>query len=193
MHLTDDLLNEYLDEALPADAHAGATAHLAGCPECAARLESLRALFATLAALPEAPLPRDLSAGVLSRLPQSQPEMLPALNWVFAAQAIAAIGLLAIAAPFVVTSLAGSTLVSAGLPVSQFLTDLVAGLQAQWMSLLGAFGQWLGQTVLGIRATTAPLASVSSVLLGVVAAGLGLLWLIGNGVLLRSTLTTRSH
>jgi len=88
-HLTKDQLQEYLDRTLPTSAHRLAEAHLRACDACASRLDELKLVFARLASLPEARLPRDLAASVLPRLPKKEPRM-----WtpVFAAQAGAALG-----------------------------------------------------------------------------------------------------
>ena len=43
MHLKDDLLRAYLDHELPDQPSADMKAHLAGCEDCAARLEAIRA------------------------------------------------------------------------------------------------------------------------------------------------------
>ena len=61
-------LNEYLDGALTPPARSALKAHLAGCSECAARLDELRALFATIESLPDLPLGHDLTPGVLAAL-----------------------------------------------------------------------------------------------------------------------------
>lgn len=71
MHLDEELLNEYLDNVLDAQQRQRAEAHLAGCPDCRARLDELQAVFLALEALPESPLAHDLSAGVLRALPRS--------------------------------------------------------------------------------------------------------------------------
>lgn len=193
MHLTDDLLNEYLDAALAAEERARAEQHLALCPECAARLDAMRTLFSTLEALPAIPLTRDVVGEVLARLAPPAPILRPAFNWVFALQGLVALVLLALAAPFVVGNLAPAELTALSLPVTQFTMDLLAGLQAQWQSLISTFTLVGAQSLVGARALTAPLTEAPIMLLGAVAAGLVLLWLLGNGVLLRSTLTSRSR
>ncbi|MGQ0603669.1 MAG: anti-sigma factor family protein [Anaerolineales bacterium] len=192
-HLTDELLNEYLDQALPADGRSQVEAHLAGCAECVARLDSLRSLFATLEALPTVPLARDLSAGVLARLPQPEPMLQPALNWVVIAQAVATAVLLAIAAPIFTTNVLPADLTSLSQPLLQIGADLLAGLQAQWLSLLSTLAQWSSWPLAGARSLTTPLAGTPAVLIGAITAMLVLLWIMGNGMLLRSTLTTRSR
>ena len=68
-HLDDFTLNEYLDHALDESVRAEAEAHLQTCIACRAKLEEFRAFFAELDNLPEAPLERDLTPGILARLP----------------------------------------------------------------------------------------------------------------------------
>src|SRR6186997_2470507 len=98
-HLTDETLNEWLDAALDDGARQAADAHLAGCGECAGRLETLRSLFAQLDSLPDLPLERDLSGsmvGALAARRHSAAARQPArATWlaglIFAAQAAAAV------------------------------------------------------------------------------------------------------
>ena len=66
MHLTDQELNEYLDNETVNRAEI--EMHLDSCDECAARLSTLQALFADLDSLPEVTLSRDLAARF--RLPE---------------------------------------------------------------------------------------------------------------------------
>src|SRR5688572_17009003 len=105
-HLDDVLLNEYLDAALAPATRTEVETHLAHCPDCAARLMDLRALFADLEALPDLRLERDLTPTVLAVLHRrSQPQPLtasPILGLIFALQAVFAISLLGLAAPLVV-------------------------------------------------------------------------------------------
>lgn len=193
IHLTDELLNEYLDEAFPADRLSQVEAHLTGCAECTARLDSLRSLFATLDALPAVLLARDLSAGVLARLPQPEPVLQPALNWVVIAQTIAAVVLLTLAAPVVTANVLPADLTGLSQPLIQFGTDMLAGLQSQWLSLLSTLAQWSSWPLAGARNLTTPLTGTPAAWIGAIAAALVVLWIMGNGMLLRSTLTSRSR
>ncbi len=194
-HLSAETLNEYLDGALEAPARAQAEAHLADCPQCAARLASWRALFAGLAALPEEPLARDLSADVLARLPQPAEALsiLPKLRWIVAAQALAAVVLLASAAPFVTAALPIVDPVTISQPAVQFITELLTGLAAQAQSLASALTVWSEQGLAGVRALTTPLAKTSTWLLSAGLAAAFVLWVLGNGLLLRRTFSTRSR
>ena len=67
-HLSDEILNEYLDDALPPDTRAEVESHLRDCADCELRLDRLADLFFELSALPEAGLTRDLSADVVRTL-----------------------------------------------------------------------------------------------------------------------------
>lgn len=194
-HPSDETLNEYLDGVLDAPARARVDAHLAGCLQCAARLEAVRALFAELEALPDEPLARDLSAGVLAHLRQPEHALssLPALRWVVAMQALAALMLLAVAAPFALASLPVAEMALLGRPLLDSVTELLAGLAAQAQSLGAALAAWSEQSVAGARALAAPLAETSTALLGAGLAVVFVLWVLGNGLLLRQTFSTRSR
>ncbi|MEK7325637.1 MAG: zf-HC2 domain-containing protein, partial [Chloroflexota bacterium] len=88
-HLNDTDFSEYLDSALDAARRAEVESHLAACPACAARLAELRALFAALESLPDAPLERDLSSAVMESIRRAklaaQPTLSPKLRLVIAA------------------------------------------------------------------------------------------------------------
>jgi hypothetical protein len=91
-HVDESLLNEYLDEVLKPSARRAVDAHLRACQECSDRLDDLRMVFAGLSLLAAMPLARDLTPGILERLPGAS---LP-LGWklALAVQAGVAMGLL---------------------------------------------------------------------------------------------------
>ena len=66
MHLTDEQLNEYLDNEIVDRAQV--ELHLFACDDCAARLTALRALFDEIESLPELALSRDIAAPVTRRI-----------------------------------------------------------------------------------------------------------------------------
>lgn len=72
-HLTEDQLNEYLDNLLDESAHQHVEAHLSQCADCRNQLETLKQVFADLDSLPEVPLTRDLTPSILARLPKKEP------------------------------------------------------------------------------------------------------------------------
>ncbi len=61
-------LSEYLDDELAPLEREACGAHLDGCAECARTLEELRAVVTEAGQLPDQPPPRDLWAGIESRL-----------------------------------------------------------------------------------------------------------------------------
>ena len=69
--LTETQLNEYLDQMLDENSRQQVQAHLDTCKQCSAELTELEMLFSALDELPEVPLTRDLTPGVLARLPNS--------------------------------------------------------------------------------------------------------------------------
>ncbi len=194
-HLSDEQLNEYVDEALAPSARSAAAAHLATCPDCAARLSSLSLVFSELAQLPPAPLRRDLRAGVMAAVRAQRPTALRPLadpkrrpvQLVFGLQLLAAFALLAFAWPFL-APLAGlqrifapgifgglaAELTGAGLP-SANLWPTVQG----WLAGLGT------QSALLFAVVPSPL------VVGLVLLAAGLLWLLGNALLLRPNAAPR--
>jgi anti-sigma factor RsiW len=54
-----ELVNDYLERALPADQHSRFEAHIAGCVDCAAYLRQMRETLALLGTLPADALSRE--------------------------------------------------------------------------------------------------------------------------------------
>jgi anti-sigma factor RsiW len=190
-HLSDEMLNEYLDEALPPAAHAAAEAHLAACAACGARLAALRVLFAGLEALPEAALAHDLASVVVQavrRTPAAaEPVHRPGLPLVIAAQALAAVAALAVAWPHFAPRAA--KLPNLALPAVGWLNDLLGTLQGAFNALSAPAAvldrlqgslpsNWFQQVT--AAAGLVPLQALLAV-----AAGAGLLWLLTNVWLLQ--------
>ena len=72
-HLTEDQLNEYLDNLLNGQMRQSVEIHLSQCADCRNQVEALKQVFADLTNLPEIPLPRDLTPVILAKLPQEKP------------------------------------------------------------------------------------------------------------------------
>ena len=70
MHLTDEQLNEYLDDETTERAQI--ELHLAECADCAARLAALQALFAEIESLPDINLSRPLAPHFTFRFDQAR-------------------------------------------------------------------------------------------------------------------------
>ncbi len=170
MHLTDDQLNEYLDEATTERAHI--EAHLSSCDECAARLSTLQNLFTELDSLPELALTRSLAAPFTLRpsLPAQLPKFLTLTAFLQTAIALVA---LIVAVPFV----------SALFPQIELpsFTKLFFQIQTQWTI-------WLDQlSTLNLptfQPMNLPAFEMSSLLFTL--AGVSVLWILGNGLLLRN-------
>ena len=189
-HLDHNTLNEYLDSALEPARRAEVESHLAACPDCAARLAELRALFAALESLPDAPLERDLSSSVVAvlnkRLVMSGSANAlysrPVLRLIFVVQALASLALISITLPF-----AAQTLEFAGTPqftsqVTTFLTDVTTAFNSTWAAALNSAQSLLsqGQAVFD----NLPLPTLPALGLGAFFAAVSALWIVGNGLLL---------
>lgn len=174
-HLTEEILNEYLDNALAPPARAAADAHLANCDDCMAELESLRSLFAKIESLPEATLERDLSTAVLARLGGNRVSVPRAVRWALVAQALAVVIVLGLAWPLFDLAALKLPVVSLNLPS----TAQLIGLWSAWMrnlsqtSLLPSIPSWPSLHL-----------DPPALLLTLTLVSACLLWLVGNGLLL---------
>src|SRR5690349_22220113 len=175
-HLSEETLNEYLDGALPSSMRAEAESHLAACPACRARVEALRSLFAELDALPEAVLERDLSPAVMAALTAHVPRV---VRLAALAQGLAAVAMLALAWPLLdFSALAPSTQL-----ILPSTTELAGWFVLQWTA-------WM-QTLTQFSVSSAFSTSFSldldppALLLTLTIVSACLLWLVGNGLLLR--------
>ena len=174
MHLTERQLNEYLDNA--ADDRARSQTHLDSCDDCAARLATLQTLFAELDSLPDLAFTSPLAARVLLDLKRTPrlPRWLPLTSVLQTAAAVVA---LILAAPFV-TDLLSSYFVTLQLPS---FAEMFAQLQTQWLNLF--------DTLANIQLPTLPempVLGLSSIVIMSLLAGVSMLWLVGNGLLLRN-------
>ncbi|MBK8783183.1 MAG: hypothetical protein IPO22_15575 [Anaerolineales bacterium] len=170
MHLTEDQLNEYLDEATIERVQI--EEHLSSCDECAARLSTLQNVFTELDSLPELELTRDLAAPFTLRpsLPAQLPKFLTLTVTLQAAVALTAIG---IAIPFI-ANLMPSINLSAFVGVS-------IQLQTQWTSWLDTLSTFQLPPMPEL-----PIVEMSSLLITL--AGVSVIWILGNGLLLRNQL-----
>ncbi len=170
MHLTDEQLNEYLDEATTE--RAVIESHLDSCDECVARLSTLQNLFTELDSLPELELTRDLAAPFTLRpsLPAQLPKFLTLTAFL---QAAVALAVLIIAIPFV------SSLLPQIEPPS--FTNLFFQIQSQWTAWLDQLSTFNLPTFQPINLPTFEMSSLLFTL-----AGVSVLWILGNGLLLRN-------
>lgn len=179
-HLSDELLNEYLDNEL--SDRIQAEAHLAVCEDCAARLAALQALFNEIESLPEVPLSRSLrDASLWEAAPFTRDESLDAplprsLRLTVTLQATLAVAAIIFIAPFVMDFLA--PYLSVIKPPS--FADMFLQLQTRWTMRLDWLSQFKMPTIPEI-----PVMELSSLVITLTLAGASMLWLVGNGLLLR--------
>ena len=168
-HVTDVQLNEYLDEAT--NERAQIESHLSSCDECAARLSTLQNLFAEIESLPELALTKSLAAPftLRSSLPAGLPRWLPLTVTL---QAVIALIILIVVAPFVIQLVPAIEMPS--------LSNMFIQLQTQWITWLDMLSQFQMPTLPTISFELSSLYLISAVI------GVSMLWLVGNGLLLRN-------
>ena len=158
MHLTDEQLNEYLDNA--STERALIESHLDSCDECAARLSTLQALFMDLDSLPEVTLSRDLP---------------PWLTLAATLQAAAALVALIVAIPFF-------SIMLPQVEMPSFTTWLFE-IQSLWTSWLDTLSTFQLPTY---QFTNLPTYPVELSTLFIALAIVSIFWIFGNGLLLRN-------
>jgi hypothetical protein len=176
MHLTDDQLNEYLDNE--SSERLQIESHLAECAECAARLTALQALFDEIESLPEVELTRSIAASFTrpSNLPAPLPRWLTLTATLQAALAFIAI--------FFTVPIVSRYLT----PVLQ--TVSVPSFRDVLIEIQMYFVMWL-QTMQTFQLPTIPTGfftlpeELSPTMLSISLLGLFIVWLIGNWWLLR--------
>lgn len=182
MHLSDEQLHEYLDQAFAPETRAEAVKHLAACVDCTTRLSALQALFVTIESLPEAALSRDLAGPVTQTLRQAQDDALGGRvalpRWIrltAGLQAALAVIALALAAPILNEYV--SPFIADYQPPS--LTEFLVQIQTQWALWVGSVSEF---TLPAIPSLSLDLSSLALTLAAITAF---LLWVVGNGLLLR--------
>jgi hypothetical protein len=181
MHLTDEQLNEYLDRET--DERAQIELHLSGCEDCSARLAALQELFSEIESLPELGLSPEFS--VRLEPVSSHPTQLPrSLGLTLALQIALAAVAIVVSAPFEMQFLAPY----ASSFSAPSVVDISRQLQSQWAAWLD-----LLSNISSPALPEVPVVDVSSLFIMLTVLGVSLLWLIGNGLLLRSQVHKSSH
>lgn len=168
MHLTDEQLNEYLDNET--NEREQIELHLNACNECSLRFSDLQNLFLELDSLPDLQLTRDLSKRFIPT-----PQLVTApQRWVrltvFAQVALALIALI-IAIPFITT-------LQPQMDTTIFTTSFIE-IQTLWNTSLDSLSTFEMPVLPEI-----PIVEMSSLLLSLV--GIFIVWIFGNGLLLRN-------
>jgi anti-sigma factor RsiW len=175
-HISDVQLNEYLDHE--STERALIESHLSSCDECATRLSALQALFTEIESLPELELThsfREASLWDAARFTQSSnliPQLPRCLTLTAILQAALAVIVLIFVAPFV----------TAFVPAVEFpsFADTRVQLQIQWSAMFQVFSNYQIPPFPQL-----PVVEISSLVLGAALASVFILWLVGNGLLLR--------
>lgn len=174
MHLTDEQLNEYLDHE--SSERIQIEAHIAACTDCAARLSALQVLFDEIESLPDLELARPVASRLT--LPSSRPTALPrSLTLTVTLQAALAVVTMIVAAPFVNRFVSRYWLSLPALSIG----DVIVQVQSQWTLWLDALSQFQLPAIPEI-----PVVELSSLFIMLTVIGVSILWLIGNGLLLRN-------
>jgi hypothetical protein len=170
MHLTNEQLNEYLDNETANRAEI--ETHLDSCDDCAARLSALQALFADLDSLPEVTLSRDIAARFRPR-PSLAPQLPSWLTLTASLQAAAALVAFIVAIPFFSIMLPQVEMPS--------FTTWFFEIQSLWTSWLDTISTFQMPT---FQPSNIPTLEMST--LFITLAIVSIFWIFGNGLLLRN-------
>lgn len=188
-HPSESRLHAYLDRELEPDARRAVEAHLEACSGCQERVAALVTLFERLEEMPEQPLSRDLSAPVVAsvRARRRESRLVARLAW---AEALVAVGV-----GTLVWLLTGGLAISAypslGLPgtltrlrgLVDASVELLLGLAVEFASRLNALMAEAAQLSSSPGILEPPEGLSWTPILALVI----VVWLIGNGVLLRGS------
>jgi anti-sigma factor RsiW len=169
-HISDVQLNEYLDNNETTE-RAFIEAHLSSCGECTARLTALQAVFTEIESLPELELPHSIAAR-FTPPPSLTPQLPRWLTLTATLQAAFAVIAIIFISPLIVNFLPAVQTPS--------IADVTLQLQSQWMAMLDGFSNIQMPTLPQL-----PVLEISSLVLALTLAGVSILWLVGNGLLLR--------
>ncbi len=145
-HLQENMLHAHLDGELTAMEHTTVKKHLESCNSCQERLQELQSTFMTLKELPDLPLGVDLAPQVLRSL-RAEKDVFSALPWITAAQAAAAVVLLALSLPILLALplFQGMkiSLINWVVILQANLLGMAADIQAQLQGLQALFDQMI--------------------------------------------------
>lgn len=175
-HPTEGSLYAWLDDALTDDRAIAIAKHVEACEFCQQRVAVIQRLFQVISSLPEYPLERDLSAGVIAQIPHKA-GVGQRVRWFTALELLAVLMLSALLWPLVVQQITQVRPVAVVPALWEILMSVVRG-------SLEVFDTWiaqLGQISMGDLLPYIP-SLPSSQLWLMVAAGLAVC-LLGNGLL----------
>ena len=180
-HLSDEMIYEYLEGRLNPENSAEVERHRTICEPCSARWLMFERLFNDLENLPDMPLNKDFSDPVLKALRPSL--TLPRTwGWALAGQIALTGVVLVLALPFLLQSEWFQTVGGLGEDLSSQLLNHWAALFGQGKEFLTGFTDPLAKLIDNLQN---PNLSLSILPLIPVLIATGVLWLVGNGLLLR--------
>jgi hypothetical protein len=186
-HPDQDTLQAYLDQALVPGSLSEVEEHLESCPACREEIAFLEKMFTRLETLPEIPLPKDFSPGVLEMI-RDQKQLSRGITWTLVIEGIVAgafLGLIIPALQFTpwIPRLINTQLeIQAGLNI--FLAQLFSSWMLWWAQLKFSFNHLVEPLQVPL---TIPAALPSPWIWILLAAGLGVLI---NGLLLKTNFLT---
>lgn len=181
MHHHDEWsLQEYLDGVLADEDRERLELHLAQCDECTAKYASLQYLYSEMERLADEPLAHDISARVIRSLALKE-DRKPHLYLVLLAQLAVAIIVFAAIWPRISLELVNRY------SLMQLLEPLrkLAELPAQGILFMREFINWIHSQWIATLSMPAIDWPITGLPLALAVAGMILLWLLGNGFLLR--------
>jgi hypothetical protein len=181
-HLTEEILHEYLDGELNAEAYSSVQLHLKDCKDCSTRLETWRGLFVEIEQLPDLEHVIDFEPLVLADLTQRGSRR-NWVTWMFLGQGVIAITLIVYGWQRIATSLPlelMSEWISLPIQILQGMADSIL------LGLAESFNQFLSWSVpsgdLVVKFPQIADGGTLLVYLGLLAV---VLWIVGNHYLLR--------
>jgi len=184
-HPSDELLNEYFDNLLRSDQREVVAYHLTDCKECTLRVEALILLYNDLKNLPEIELTRDLT-GVVLRSIRPSLAMPRRWGWAVMTQFSLAGLLLLVSLPVILRSEAMQGVNFFDMQFLDAFDEILAAFFNQGFVFLNRFSNLFSEIFQAFQQTDLPFSIVT---LGPVVLATGVLWLVGNGLLLRNQLS----
>jgi hypothetical protein len=173
-------LHAYLDDVLADEDRERLELHLAQCDECTAKYASLKYLYSEMERLPDEPLAHDISARVIRSIALKE-DRKPTLYLVITAQLAAAIIMIAAIWPRISLELGSKySLVQLLEPLRNF-----ADLSTQGILFMREFLSWIHTQWIATLSMPAIDWPITGFPLALAVGGMTLLWLLGNGLLLR--------
>ncbi len=183
-HLSDELLNEYLDDAVQPELRSAIDSHIGACASCRQRLGELQAVFVALKELPDFELERDLAPEITATVqPMGAPWWAGQMLVLF--QVIVTLSLLVSLWSFFARSIKSVPVTSWMLPFNVTVASLESWITAQWAAWTVSGSVSMNRTLELFGSLSFP--ELPAITLWLTIIVMSSLWLIGNGLLLRGS------